>query len=132
PRALLEHRRASRKFPPPEPRILMPVRPVSIGVLEDALFALGEEVIAHGTDAPGGLGPGRFAAARSLLARRPPPSDPSGPELLAGGVAGTHLAVQGPPGSGKTTEGGGMVVDLVPSGRRVGATGPSHPVVGNV
>jgi predicted RecB family nuclease len=39
------------------------------------------------------------------------------------------LAVQGPPGSGKTTSAGQAIRELVAEGKRVGVTGPSHKVI---
>jgi predicted RecB family nuclease len=47
---------------------------------------------------------------------------------LHGGV----LAVQGPPGSGKTTLGAELVRSLLDAGRTVGITGPSHAVISNL
>ena len=46
---------------------------------------------------------------------------------------GEHmLAIQGPPGSGKSTIGAEMIVDLIAAGRRVGVTASSHKVIGNL
>jgi uncharacterized protein len=45
---------------------------------------------------------------------------------------GSYLAVQGPPGSGKTYLGAEAVVELVQQGRRVGVTANSHRVVGHL
>jgi uncharacterized protein len=42
------------------------------------------------------------------------------------------LAVQGPPGSGKTYTGARMILDLVRAGRRVGVCAASHKVVRNL
>jgi uncharacterized protein len=42
------------------------------------------------------------------------------------------LPIQGPPGSGKTFTGARMVLALLKHGKRVGVTGPSHKVVGNL
>src|SRR5262249_51529486 len=42
------------------------------------------------------------------------------------------LAIQGPPGSGKTYAGGRMIVDLVRTGRKVGVTANSHKVIANL
>ncbi len=44
----------------------------------------------------------------------------------------SYLAVQGPPGSGKTTAGAELIVDLVGRGCRVGVTANSHKVIGNL
>ena len=42
------------------------------------------------------------------------------------------LAIQGPPGSGKTFTGARMVCALVAAGKRVGVLGPSHKVITNL
>lgn len=44
----------------------------------------------------------------------------------------TTLAIQGPPGSGKTYSGARMICTLLAAGRRVGITGTSHKVIGNL
>lgn len=105
----------------------------------DALIRLAEWVIEHDIDAPGSN-----RAARDLLLRRPPRlrdgtslAAESGEEDLQRArrlaVALDHgsLAIQGPPGSGKTYTGARMVLDLVASGRRVGVTAMSHKVIAN-
>jgi uncharacterized protein len=52
--------------------------------------------------------------------------------LLAPRLNNTYLAIQGPPGSGKTTIGAEMILDLVKRGKRVGITANSHKVIGNL
>jgi len=42
------------------------------------------------------------------------------------------LAVQGPPGSGKTTVGAALIRALLDDGRKVGVTAQSHAVIGNL
>ena len=42
------------------------------------------------------------------------------------------LAIQGPPGAGKTYTGAHMIVDLVRAGRQVGVTAVSHKVIGKL
>jgi uncharacterized protein len=42
------------------------------------------------------------------------------------------LAIQGPPGSGKTFTGAHLICQLVRHGKRVGITGPSHKVIRNL
>ncbi|MEZ5293441.1 MAG: TM0106 family RecB-like putative nuclease [Vicinamibacterales bacterium] len=81
---------------------------------------------------------------RDLLHRRPPrltsgvlPALP-GEELveharrLAGSLDRTTLAVQGPPGAGKTYLGAQMIRALVAAGKRVGVVAPSHKVIVNL
>jgi uncharacterized protein len=121
------------------PTGLLPAAPPSDKLFRVALADLGEQVAADGIDAPG---PHR--AARDLLLRRPPRLPPGvllrapGEEAaaavrrLAGRLDGGLLAVQGPPGAGKTYTGARAVVDLVRAGRRVGLTASSHKVIGNL
>jgi len=47
-------------------------------------------------------------------------------------LAGTVLAVQGPPGSGKTTVGAELIRALLDDGLRVGVTAQSHAVIGHL
>src|ERR1039458_6421542 len=42
------------------------------------------------------------------------------------------LAIQGPPGAGKTYTGARMICELVRQGKRVGITATSHKVIGNL
>ena len=44
----------------------------------------------------------------------------------------TVLAIQGPPGSGKTYSGARMICALLAAGQRVGVTANSHKVIGNL
>jgi uncharacterized protein len=104
-----------------------------------SLLRLGEFVRDHGIDAAGA-----FRSARDLLLRR-------GPRLTAGVVLrlpgeGTVqsarravlaldqgvLAIQGPPGAGKTFSGARMIIDLVTAGKKVGITAVSHKVIRNL
>jgi uncharacterized protein len=105
------------------------------------LFELGELVLDGGVDAEGQLG-----AARDLLLRRPPrcgqapgvalgrpgESDLDAARRLALALDRTTLAIQGPPGAGKTYSGARMICSLLASGRRVGITSNSHKVIGNL
>ena len=115
---------------------------VHSGVLADSLLRLGQWVAEHGVS-----GPGPHRAARDLLLGR-------GPRLAGGhdggplaardedGVAaarrlvvrleGGTLAIQGPPGSGKTYTGARMITELVRAGKTVGICAVGHKVIGNL
>ncbi|MPQ96631.1 TM0106 family RecB-like putative nuclease [Modestobacter sp. I12A-02628] len=119
---------------------LLPGGPIPDTVFRAALLDLGEAVAAGGVDAPGR----HLRAARDLLLHRPPrlrdgepvvvPGEPAGDAVrrLARALDGGVLAVQGPPGAGKTHTGARAVVDLVRAGRRVGITAHSHKALGNL
>ena len=123
---------------PPHPESLVPLDTFNDKDQRAALLALGEWVAANGVDADG---PGR--AGRDLLLRRPPrvgqaPADPLAmadePGLdaacrLVAALDESTLAIQGPPGSGKTYTGGRMAVQLLLEGKRVGVSANSHKVI---
>jgi predicted RecB family nuclease len=128
----------------PHPRALVPAKPVDTAVLRDGVARVAEHVL--GTS-DGSAPSGPYRAALDLLARRPPAcaGHPPGAPLAAGGEAGADavrrlvptlaggwLAVQGPPGSGKTSAGAAVIVDAVRRGARVGVTGPSHRAIANL
>ena len=52
-------------------------------------------------------------------------------EIVAS-LDGSHLFIQGPPGSGKTWTGARLIVDLIGRGQRVGVTSTSHKVIHNL
>jgi uncharacterized protein len=110
-------------------------------VLADSLLRLGEWVRDHDIESGG-----KYKCARDLLLRRPP--------LFAGGrnladlSIGTNvvdvakalsvnleesvLAIQGPPGAGKTYTAARMICQLVKQGRKVGISANSHKVIANL
>ncbi len=122
------------------PHSLIPSEFVDTDEQQDALVRIAEWVIEHGL-----AGRGRFGAARELLQRRPPrlvggratplrkeaeaPIDAAVRLGLA--LDETTLAIQGPPGSGKTFTAAQMIVALVQAGKKVGVTANSHRVIGN-
>ncbi|HXU84380.1 MAG TPA: TM0106 family RecB-like putative nuclease [Verrucomicrobiae bacterium] len=105
------------------------------------LIELGEWVADHGID-----GPGPNMAARDLLrGRRPRAGQADGLPLARDGESNldaarrialeldrTVLAIQGPPGAGKTYTGARMIVSLVAAGKRVGITATGHKVIANL
>jgi predicted RecB family nuclease len=107
----------------------------------ESLMRLGEWVASHGVDAPG---PCR-AARDLLLGRAPRLAGHAGGPLEAEGEGGVRaarrlalvldqgaLAIQGPPGSGKTYTGARMICDLVRAGKRLGVCAVSHKVIRNL
>jgi uncharacterized protein len=117
---------------------LVPSGHVPTTSLRDSLMRVGEWVAQHGIH-----GTGEYAAARRLLLRagpaaageplcRPEEDSSSAAARLAERLDGSFLAVQGPPGSGKTHLGATTIVELVRRGRRVGVTANSHQVIGNL
>ncbi|HYM50424.1 MAG TPA: TM0106 family RecB-like putative nuclease [Candidatus Limnocylindrales bacterium] len=126
----------------PHPTALIPASPIPTREQRDALLRLGRWVAEHGLD-----GEGAHGAGRDRLALRPPridgltPGSPIAPERerardaavrLAPLLDQSYLAIQGPPGSGKTTAGAAIVLDLLARGKRVGITASSHKVIGHV
>jgi predicted RecB family nuclease len=106
-------------------------------VLSNALYRIGAWVEANGIKA---IGP--YRAARDLLLRGSPRLTDASAILLAPGEqtlgaakrVGTQLdhsllAIQGPPGAGKTYTGARMICELVRQGKRVGITATSHKVI---
>jgi uncharacterized protein len=112
-------RTGRRQVDAPHPRALIPGTPYGTALQQAAIVRVAEWVADHGLDAPG-----PYQAARDLLLRRPPAS------LTPGN--GTYLAVQGPPGSGKTFTGAHMICDLVDDGQRIGITAHSHAAIGKL
>ena len=126
----------------PHPRCLVPPGPIPTDPQRAALKRVAASVVASGID-----GPGPYRAVRDLLLRHPPRllGGPSGGLLrsedeapddavirLALALDGGMLAVQGPPGSGKTHTAARTIVALVGAGRRVGITANSHAVISNL
>lgn len=109
--------------------------------LKESLFRLGTWIQANGSDASG-----PYRAARDLLLRRRPRIRGSAGGTLAGQEENTLdaarriavsldssiLAVQGPPGSGKTYTGARMICELIRQGKKVGITALSHKVIRNL
>jgi predicted RecB family nuclease len=103
----------------------------------ESILRLGDWIVTNGINAPGA-----FRAARDLLLGNAPRL--SGTETLQSlrgetsvetacriGLAldNSTLAIQGPPGAGKTFTGARMVCEMVRNGRKVGITAVSHKVI---
>ena len=127
--------------PTPSASSLVPCDLVRSSPKPESLQRLAHWVLDNGIEGPGG-----FRATRDLLTRRYPQFGGSlGQPLLLEGegvedaarrlilkIEGSYLAIQGPPGSGKSTVGAEMIVDLVNEGWRVGVTANSHKVIGEL
>lgn len=107
-------------------------------VMADALLRLGDYVQQHGVE-----GTGAYRAARDLLLRRKPGLAGESWHLpgesplqravrLARGLTSGVLAIQGPPGAGKTFTAARMICELVKHGKTVGITANSHKVIRNL
>ena len=127
--------------PAPAATSLVPYDFVNPRPKPESLQRLARWVLDHGLD-----GPGEFRATRDLLGRQVPRfAGSDGQGLLASGettevaarriapsLEESYLAIQGPPGSGKSTVGAEMIVDLVEQGKRIGVTANSHKVIGEL
>jgi len=123
------------------PTSVYPYKRVDIEECENALFRLATWVLANGLDSPG-----PYRCARDLLLRlrprlvdakqssllKPNESSLAAAKRLVRQLDASVLAIQGPPGSGKTFTGAHLVCLLVRCGKRVGITGPSHKVIRNL
>jgi uncharacterized protein len=123
------------------PRSLIPT-PIDSSAQEKSVLAIAQSVARHGLLATKRAAE-TFPAARALLLRQPPRcGQVEGAPLLepdADTVEGVVslvlalepgvLAVQGPPGSGKTHRAAAAIVALLRAGKRVGITANSHQVI---
>ena len=107
---------------------------IDTGVLAESLMRIGLYIADKGL-----VGAGRYQAARDLLLREPPRLGGASIQLpaettfdaalrIAPSVRGV-LAIQGPPGAGKTHTGARMICALVKAGSKVGITANSHKVI---
>jgi uncharacterized protein len=134
--------RKARKREDVHPSALFAFEYVNVEKIEDAITAFAESVASTGslTAAPP-------AAAVELLLRNPPrvtqPAGRAGSALVSmegetelqtairvvQSLDHSFLAIQGPPGAGKTYTGAEIICALVKSGNRVGVTANSHKVI---
>ena len=109
---------------------------IGTDVMADSLFRLGEWVAEHGLD-----GSGEYRVARRLLLGEVPVLKPGSAWSIAGeddmaqarrlavSLDESTLAVQGPPGAGKTFTGARMVCEMAINHRTVGVCATGHKVI---
>ena len=119
----------SKKVAPAQPRGFGPDGPINVQVLQASVARVGAQVLA-----------GESTLGRALLDCRVPQQlrvnageSPSALVVRVGrAISGQVLAVQGPPGSGKTTTGAALIRALLDDGLTVGVTALSHKVISNL
>jgi predicted RecB family nuclease len=113
-------RRAAARAGEPLPAALTPPKPIPDWEHRDAVQRFAQAY----------LDGDRGGALVEILERRLPRArlDLSVPEAALS-LDGSHLFVQGPPGSGKTWQGAKAAVGLMRAGRRVGVTSLSHKAI---
>ena len=127
--------------PAPTPTSLIPLDLIRPRPKPESLQRLTRWVIENGVGAPGD-----YRSARDLLMHHPPRAGQTAGQALARdgedaqdaarrlvlALDQSYLAIQGPPGSGKSSIGAQMIVDLVAAGKCVGVTANSHKVIGEL
>lgn len=122
------------------PTALFAYRRFDVKVMSNAVLRLAEWIVQNGTD-----GAGDYRAARDLLLRNEPRLANAAPFVklatesttafacrVGAALDDAVLAIQGPPGSGKTYTGARMICELIRQGKRVGVTAVSHKVIRNL
>ncbi|MDR7456479.1 MAG: TM0106 family RecB-like putative nuclease [Armatimonadota bacterium] len=131
-----------RRVDAPHPTALVALDLVPTPQQQAALLRLGQWVAEHGPESPDG----RYRAGRDLLLRRAPRvGQAAGEPLRRPGESALDaarrliltmdrgtLAIQGPPGSGKTYTGARMIAALLRAGRAVGICATSHKVIAHL
>lgn len=121
--------KVGRDKPTPQVRGFGPQGPIRDQVLRDSLRATGRELLDGGRPLGARLVAGEVPAA---LPVQPGESAVHAVLRVGRSLSGEVLAVQGPPGAGKTTVGAELIRALLDAGLRVGVTAQSHAVVGNL
>ena len=134
-------KRSSNKDPLPDALSLIPGKPIAKGTVEDATRAVCEDMATGGK---------RFPHIARLLRREPPRirgrkagapvvSDDARPKVrldetieAVRDLDRSWLAIQGPPGAGKTFTLARVIDRLIRDGKRVGVTSNSHKAIENV
>jgi len=134
-RGFVELRLGAKNEPLPPLLDLVPDEYVSAETIEDSLHGIAQRW-AEGTPPSGALrdlldaAPPRLSDGRPFLYR--PEEGLEGVLRLARDLGDSVLALQGPPGSGKTFTASRIIADFAASGKRIGVTANSHKAIMNL
>ncbi|MEO6998255.1 MAG: TM0106 family RecB-like putative nuclease [Terracoccus sp.] len=117
-----------KRVVPPSPRALKAPGPIGNQGLRASIARSAQTWLSGGDDLAVRLMRGVVPAAATMVAREgEAPADVV--VRVGAGLRGEVLAVQGPPGAGKTYAGAALIRRLLDDGLRVGVTGLSHAVI---
>ena len=120
-----------KRLEPPSPRALKAPGPIGNQGLRASIARSAQTWLAGGDDLAVRLVRGVVPAAATMVAREG--ETPAEVVVRVGsGLRGEVLAVQGPPGAGKTYAGAALIRRLLDNGLKVGVTGLSHAVIRNL
>ena len=134
----------SKQRPPAQPRGFGPQGPINVTVLQASIARVGTQVLAGESPlgrallerlVPLQLMPAQRESQQLVAPQRDVNAGESPSELVVRvgrALSGQVLAVQGPPGSGKTTTGAELIRALLDDGLKVGVTALSHKVINNL
>ena len=134
-RGFVELRLGARNEPLPPLLDLVPDEYVGAETIEDSLHGIAQRWT-EGTPPCGALrdlldaAPPKLSDGRPFLYR--PEDGVEGVLRLARDLGDSVLALQGPPGSGKTFTASRIIADLAASGQRIGVTANSHKAIMNL
>ncbi|MBN1865598.1 MAG: TM0106 family RecB-like putative nuclease, partial [Victivallales bacterium] len=135
---IIQIRRGAARGALPDSLSVIPAGPIDANVLRKAVYRFAHDLI---------KGTGRYGAVQSLLNRDIPaikgciagsPIIGEPDRLLeetiqaVKNMRGSHLFIQGPPGSGKTYTSSHVIVELIRAGKKVGVASNSHKAINNL
>ncbi len=138
---ILEIKRGTARRNERLPSALIPGTPYGTSEQQAALRRLARDVVDRGLSADG-----RYGALRGIVRGDLPRTsagsagealqnggfDLEAAKHITAGLDGSHLFVQGPPGSGKTYNGAHLICHLLGRGARVGVASSSHAAIHNL
>lgn len=118
------------------PSAIIQLQRISAKEKEESIIRIANRVVDEGIDSANS----DYTVGRKLLMRKAPklPRARNGQSSIdiaieaLGALNGDFLAIQGPPGAGKSYTGSHLILELVKQGKRVGVTAMSHKVITNL